>query len=78
MNSTKPEMSMHRWNVVQHELTPSMREQLRAELETAGTPINPNDTWIAAEALHHKLILVTDNMREFERVPKLNVENWLQ
>ena len=51
--------------------------QLRAELEQAGTPIGPNDTWIAAEALHHKLVLVTDNTREFERVPKLKVENWI-
>lgn len=51
--------------------------RLRSELETAGTPIGPNDTWIAAEALHHKLVLVTDNVREFQRVPKLNVENWL-
>lgn len=50
---------------------------LRTTLEQAGTPIGPNDTWIAAEALHHKLVLVTDNVREFERVPKLRVENWL-
>lgn len=52
--------------------------QLRAQLETAGTPIGPNDTWIAAEALHHKLVLVTNNTREFERVPGLKVENWLE
>jgi len=51
--------------------------QLRAMLEQAGTPIGPNDTWIAAEALHHKLVLVTDNVREFSRVPGLAVENWL-
>lgn len=51
--------------------------QLRAELEQAGTPIGPNDTWIAAEALHHKLVLVTDNTREFERVPRLKIENWM-
>ena len=51
--------------------------QLRAQLETAGTPIGPNDTWIAAEALHHKLVLVTNNVREFERVPGLKVENWI-
>jgi tRNA(fMet)-specific endonuclease VapC len=51
--------------------------QLRAQLETAGTPIGPNDTWIAAEALHHKLVLVTNNAREFERVPGLTLENWL-
>jgi len=51
--------------------------RLRAQLEQAGTPIGPNDTWIAAEALHHKLVLVTDNVREFSRVPGLQVENWL-
>ena len=51
--------------------------QLRAQLEGAGTSIGPNDTWIAAEALHHKLILVTDNLREFSRVSGLRLENWL-
>jgi len=51
--------------------------QLRAQLETAGTAIGPNNTWIAAEALHHKLVLVTNNTREFERVPGLRVENWI-
>lgn len=51
--------------------------QLRTQLEAAGTPIGPNDTWIAAEALLHKLVLVTDNVREFSRVPGLRVENWL-
>ena len=51
--------------------------QLRAQLEAAGTPIGPNDTWIAAEALHHKLVLVTDNTREFERVAGLKLENWV-
>ena len=50
---------------------------LRAQLELAGTPIGPNDTWIAAEALHHKLVVITDNHREFERVKGLQVENWL-
>lgn len=51
--------------------------QLRAHLEQSGTPIGPNDTWIAAETLHHKLILVSNNTREFERVPGLRLENWL-
>jgi tRNA(fMet)-specific endonuclease VapC len=51
--------------------------RLRAQLEQAGTPIGPNDTWIAAEALHHKLVLITDNTREFSRVPGLQFENWL-
>ncbi len=50
---------------------------LRTQLEQAGTPIGRNDTWIAAEALHHKLIVVTDNVGEFERVKGLKVENWV-
>lgn len=51
--------------------------QLRTQLELAGTPIGRNDTWIAAEALQHKLILVTDNLSEFERVKGLKVESWI-
>ena len=51
--------------------------KLRTALETAGTPIGRNDTWIAAEALHHGLTIVTDNTQEFKRVPKLKVENWM-
>ena len=50
---------------------------LRTQLEQAGTPIGRNDTWIAAEALHLKLIVVTDNTHEFDRVKGLKVENWL-
>jgi tRNA(fMet)-specific endonuclease VapC len=52
--------------------------QIRAQLELAGTPIGRNDTWIAAEALHHNLVLITDNIREFERVAGLRVENWTE
>ena len=51
--------------------------RLRAELEKAGTPIGRNDTWIAAEALQHKLTVVTDNMSEFKRVKGLKLENWV-
>ena len=50
--------------------------QLRTELEHAGTPIGRNDTWIAAEALHHRLVVVTDNVSEFARAKGLKVENW--
>ena len=50
---------------------------LRAELERAGTPIGANDLWIAAQALHDGSVLVTDNTREFGRVPGLAIENWL-
>lgn len=48
----------------------------RAQLEAAGTPIGPNDLWIAAHAKAEGLILVTNNEREFKRVKGLKVENW--
>ena len=51
---------------------------LRADLERQGTPIGANDLWIAAQALHDGSVLVTDNVREFGRVPKLKIENWLR
>ena len=51
--------------------------EIRHALERKGTPIGPNDLWIAAHARAAGLILVTDNVREFSRVPDLKVENWL-
>jgi tRNA(fMet)-specific endonuclease VapC len=50
---------------------------MRTHLERAGTLIGPNDLFIAAHALALGLTLVTDNLREFSRVPDLHVENWL-
>lgn len=50
--------------------------QLRATLERKGTPIGPLDLQIAAHALALDIILVTNNQREFKRVPGLRVENW--
>jgi tRNA(fMet)-specific endonuclease VapC len=61
-------------------ITPAVADnyaQLRTELEQQGIPIGRNDAWIAAEALHHGLVLVTDNTQEFERVKGLKVENWI-
>ena len=49
---------------------------LRAELETDGRVIGNNDLWIAAHAKVAKLILVTNNEREFQRVPGLKIQNW--
>ncbi|HTN60373.1 MAG TPA: type II toxin-antitoxin system VapC family toxin [Devosia sp.] len=49
----------------------------RISLEKAGTPIGPNDLWIAAHALALDLPLITANIGEFSRVPNLRVENWL-
>jgi tRNA(fMet)-specific endonuclease VapC len=50
---------------------------LRKKLESRGTPIGPNDLFIAAHALALDCTLVTANDREFKRVPGLKVENWL-
>jgi tRNA(fMet)-specific endonuclease VapC len=51
--------------------------EIRTGLEQAGTPIGPNDMLIAAHALALGLVLVTDNVDEFSRVPGLSLENWL-
>lgn len=52
--------------------------KLRTQLEQKGMPIGPNDLLIAAQALASELVVVTANMSEFNRVPKLKVENWLK
>lgn len=52
--------------------------RLRADLERRGTPIGANDMLIAAHALSLNATLVTDNVREFERVEGLRVVNWLR
>lgn len=51
--------------------------QLRAELQKQGKPIGPYDQMIAGHARSLGLILVTNNEREFERVPGLRIENWV-
>ena len=51
---------------------------LRANLERQGQPIGALDTMIAAHALSLDAPLVTHNTREFERVPGLRLENWVQ
>jgi tRNA(fMet)-specific endonuclease VapC len=49
---------------------------IRTMLSTKGTIIGANDLWIAAHALATNLTVVTNNEREFRRVPGLTVENW--
>lgn len=49
---------------------------LRSQLEGKGTPIGPLDMMIAAHALALDVTLVSNNLREFKRVPKLRLENW--
>lgn len=51
--------------------------RFRVALERAGTPIGPNDLLIAAQTATLGMTLVTDNVAEFRRVPKLAVVNWL-
>ena len=48
-----------------------------ADLQKRGTPIGPLDTLIAAHAKSEGLILVTNNLREFERVQGLQIDNWV-
>jgi tRNA(fMet)-specific endonuclease VapC len=50
---------------------------IRAGLAQQGTPIGANDLWIAAQALVCGAVLVTANLREFERVEGLSLDNWL-
>ena len=50
---------------------------IRAALEKRGQPIGVNDLHIAAQARAHGLVLVTNNLREYERVPGLMLPNWL-
>jgi tRNA(fMet)-specific endonuclease VapC len=50
--------------------------RIRAELESKGQMIGNNDLWIAAHAVAAGLTLVTNNQREFRRVPGLKTQNW--
>jgi tRNA(fMet)-specific endonuclease VapC len=50
---------------------------IRASLESRGKPIGNNDLWIAAHAKAAALTIVTNNEREFKRVPGLKVQNWV-
>jgi len=50
---------------------------VRVDLEAKGTIIGANDLLIAAHALSQELILVTNNVKEFERVENLKIENWV-
>ena len=51
---------------------------IKVELRLAGTPIGPNDTAIAGHAVAAGAVLVTNNTREFKRVPGLMLEDWVK
>ena len=55
----------------------SVYGKVRATLEAQGTPVGSLDTLIAAHALSLGVTLVTNNVREFSRVPELKLENWV-
>jgi tRNA(fMet)-specific endonuclease VapC len=50
--------------------------KVRVDLERSGQIIGANDLWIAAHCLQLGLTLVTNNEREFSRIPNLPIENW--
>jgi tRNA(fMet)-specific endonuclease VapC len=51
--------------------------KIRLDLEQRGQIIGANDLWIAAHCLQLGLTLVTNNEREFRRIPNLSIENWI-
>jgi tRNA(fMet)-specific endonuclease VapC len=60
------------WDKAAVDTTATIKQTLAA----AGTPIGPNDAAIAGHALSVGAILVTNNIREFQRVPSLVFEDW--
>lgn len=52
--------------------------EIRTFLQKQGTPIGPLDMLIAGHAKAEEITLVTNNVREFERVPLLELENWVE
>ena len=77
-NSAALEAFLLPLNVVDYDAGAAMiYGDIRATLEKQGKTIGPLDMLIAASALSRQLILVTNNEKEFRRVSKLKVENWL-
>jgi predicted nucleic acid-binding protein len=56
--------------------TARLHAELWAELPGPGRLIGAHDLWLAAAAVAHDLTLVTANVREFERIPGLEIEAW--
>jgi len=83
--STKPEHNLHivedfcsRLEVLDYTVKAAAHYgDIRADLERRGTTIGVNDLHIAAHARSEGLTLVTNNLREFERVSALRLENWV-
>ena len=64
---------------VLYDTSPGLCEHYASQftlLKAAGTPIGANDLWIACQALSQNATLVTHNLREFERIAGLRLEEW--
>lgn len=55
----------------------SIYGKIRADLEQKGKIIGNNDLWIAAHAIEQNLTLVSNNIKEFNRISELSLENWV-
>ena len=76
-NHSKLDFFLHPMKVLPFDLEAALQgARIRAHLERQGTKIGDLDSLIAAQALAGDLILVTNNLREFKRVPGLRTENW--
>lgn len=51
--------------------------EIRSKLKAVGKPIGNNDLWIAAHAISMNLTFVSNNLKEFARIKKLKLENWI-
>ena len=82
--SRQPRKSLAQLQELAHEIpvasldsqTSELYGEIRAKLEEQGRLIGNHDLWIAAHALALDLTLVTNDEREFKRIPGLSVENW--
>jgi tRNA(fMet)-specific endonuclease VapC len=78
-NLRKVEDFVSRLEVLPYENTAASHYgDIRADLEKKGTVIGVNDIHIAAHARSEGQILVSNNVREFERVEGLRLENWIE
>lgn len=78
INATIINEFIKRLNVVDFDMDAAEKYgELRTDLEFKGTIIGNMDLMIGAHALSLKSILVTNNIREFKRLPGLRIENWV-
>jgi len=64
-------------NIEIDEVSGKLFGEVKADLEKKGIGCSEPDLRIATIALQHKLTLVTGNIKHFTKIPKLNVENWI-